>query len=264
MSNPDKAHDQTTIEADVDGKASQENRVLLSHKSTSYDASHKPIRFIDYFKPHYRAYTRLSFREQILILGLSSALILILYLILRWVPLQATLADERKRLEQRNEDLKELILPTVNGDTANTIKARLEKLQRTRDELLAQTQPLLDQWISLNNPAALEQLKLAISTLATQSGLDILVNKPVIHRLAKTPEDLTAALDDPTAVLMKNHGRSAVQYEMRGPYSGLRRFLSGLNELPRRVSLGRFDIAVYDPRTEAGRNTLNITVVLAL
>lgn len=252
---------ETVHDANTDGKNSVllgETRLLSNALQSGYSLSASFGRF-------YQAYLKQSFREQLLMLGLFLAFVVIGYLALRWVPLQSVLTEESKRLDERIKDLNELTLPTIKGEGAEAVQSRINKLRGDQAQLMKSMRPLLKQWVALDNPALLEQHKLAISSLAKQSGLEIIANRPhVLVGDADVNRTLGVALSDHSLALVENHDRLAFKYEMRGSYSSLRAFMAGLTGLAYKASFGHFDISVHDPRTETGREYLNISWVLVL
>lgn len=210
------------------------------------------------------SYQKLSFREQLLLLGMMTLIVLFFYLLARWLPLQASLREETERLQRYREDLKSLSIPSVAGESGDALLRELKREALALEQLETEMGGIVDRWLDLDDKAALQSLKLAISSLALRTGLEVVVNKPVnTDKLTQTTTQLNPYLNA-SVRLIQEYARPGVHYEMRGSYVGFLSFLRGLNELPYHVSVGQFDISVEDLRTESGRHTLNIRLTVVL
>ena len=209
-------------------------------------------------------YQQFSLREQLLLLGMTAVFAIFLYVLIRWLPMQMDIREQAERLQRHNKELKSLSIPSVANESRSSLQRKLEQEELALKHLQNELEGISNRWLSVNDKAALQSLKLAISSMALRTGLEVVVNKPInVEKLALPIRQVNPHLNAAPR-LIHEYERPGVQYEMQGSYSSLLRFFDGLNGLPNHVSVGQFDITVVDLRTESGRQTLNISLTLVL
>ncbi|PCI49573.1 MAG: hypothetical protein COB51_04100 [Moraxellaceae bacterium] len=220
--------------------------------------------FSQMFLKYVASYQQLSLREQLLLLGMMTLFAVFLYGLIRWLPMQVDLQEQTERLQRHNKQLRSLSVPSVVNESSSSLQRKLEQEEWALARLQNELEGVANRWLHLDDKAALQSLKLDISSLALRTGLEVVVNKPVDVEKLALPSDHANPHLNAASRLIHEYERPGVQYEMQGSYPSLLTFFNGLNELPNQVSLGQFDITVVDLRTESGRQTLNISLTLVL
>jgi len=293
--NKSNASQQNTSEFDATGVSSADsNGGVQLKKNISVAAVKTKRNYSQVVMKYLGGYQQLTLREQLLVLGLVALFSVFLYVLVRWIPMQEQMREETGRLTKHNKSLKSLAIPDVISESSGSLQDQLDKAQAELDQLDLELDEALEDWVSLDDKASLQRLKLGISSLARKTGLVVVVNKPIKISRAYKPvkkvgrktkpetksksksksgnkpeeieieEELVNPYFSSTLPLIYEYHRPGVQYEMRGSYGSFMKFIGGLSELPNQVSVGELDLSVQDLRTESGRETLNISLTIIL
>jgi len=187
-----------------------------------------------------------------------------------WYPV---LSDEKafqdnmvnRRLNRMETRLKNVAEPT---ESASKLEKQLAALEENHESLRKQMEFLSGKFIPLDKPGRLKGVRLEVSQLAAQSGMDIDQIRSAVSGDPQAAPPTTEIIE----LESKNRfGRPLISLRAKSDYGGLMHFLQGLRNFPSNISVVRISLEAdrFAPEEEEQEQTnlpqlLNIELILAM
>lgn len=219
----------------------------------------------------------LSQREQIMLVVLSLVLLGTGYGLLRYQPAQAEIMKLEKQTANSKKKLETIKFPKEPTKNRDSLETRLAALEEEVSAKMMELDRLEQQYIPLEDPEALQGLKVNISTLAKKHDVRIrqsLPYDPKRSRLSssRVPRRARTFGGQPsesslTTSFQKGepYQRPLLRISTESAYPGLRRFMEELTHLPWRVTIAQFSLeATTSTSADSSAQQISSTLVLAL
>lgn len=214
------------------------------------------------------AFEQINNREKYLIVALVITFLLLSYGILRYIPHSQEIDSLQTSVKNTEERLTRIAIPKELDTADSSLQQRKKNLQQQLATLQQQVAIAKERLVDVNTPLARQKLEQQIAAPMGRLNLKIISNTPVnVVTVGDLKLHSQASLMHPLSQktrLVRELQRPLIKYELQGSYASLRSFITHLNQLPMRVHIADYDIAVSSEQNLIERQLLHISLVLVL